>query len=68
MSFGEGIKAFNWITARIDQVSNFIQRKGRQNEVSKINKAVDGNDDVALADKLQRIKAKADARKDARDS
>lgn len=62
MSLGDGLKAFNWVTDRLDQVSKFFKKKGRENEVDKINKSVDsGNDDV-IADKLRAIKKSRDSR------
>lgn len=61
MSLGDGLKAFNWITDRIDQASAWFKKKARQNEVDKINKAVDTGDDATIANELLKLrKAKED--------
>lgn len=61
MRLGDGLKAFNWVTDRIDQASAWIKKKVRQNEVNKINKAVDTGDDATIANELLKLrKAKED--------
>lgn len=64
MSFGEGIKAFNWVTDRIDQISKFFTKKGRENEINKINDAVDTGDNKSIGNIVSGIKVNRDKRKD----
>ena len=60
----EGLRAFNWITDRIDQASKFLKKKGRINEVNKIESAVDGGDDKSVNSVLRHIvKESSDRRK-----
>lgn len=56
MRLGDGLKAFNWVTDRIDQASAWIKKKVRQNEVNKINKAVDTGDDATIANELLKLR------------
>ncbi len=64
MSLGEGLKAFNWLTARIDQLSKFIKKKVRRDNVQGMEKDVTDNDNTAINKRVSLLKQKAKNRDD----
>lgn len=66
MGLKEGLKAFNWVTDRIDQASKWIKGKIRRTDVQKMDNAIDSGDSTTVNAKLDRLhkdsKNKADSR------
>lgn len=61
-TIGDGLNVMAWITKRIDQVSAWSKKKGRQNEVKKIDSAVDSHIDKRVNDILREIRSKREGR------
>lgn len=51
----DGLKIGAWVTDRIDQVSMWITKKVRINEVNSIDSCVDSGNDRGVNDRLQNI-------------
>lgn len=65
MALGEGLKAFNWITDRIDQVSKWLGRKKRRENVQGMEKDVADGNNTAINKRVSDLKQKAKNRDDA---
>lgn len=52
---GEGLKAFNWATERIDMALKWLKKKGRENEIKSIDKAIANNDAKSVERIVRRI-------------
>lgn len=61
-TLGDGLNVMAWITKRIDQVSAWAKKRGRENEVKKIDNAVDSHIDKRVNDILREINAKRERR------
>ena len=57
-TLGDGLSAFNWVTKRIDQVSNWIKSKKRREDVQKMDNALSNDNDAIINDKLSKLKQK----------
>jgi len=58
----DGLKVTAWITDRIDQVAKYFKKKGRVNEVNKIDSSVDSRDTKSVNNILRGIKKKSEDR------
>jgi len=65
-TFGEGLKSFNWITDRIEQVSKWIKGNKRRKDVQKMDDALSDNNDGVINDKLSALKRKVKNRDDSK--
>lgn len=63
-TIGEGFKAFNWITDRISQVSNWLKKKNRRDNVQGMEKDVVDNNNSAINKRMSELKQKAKNRDD----
>ena len=61
---GEGLKAFNWITERVGQFSNWLKKKNRRDDVQSMEKDVLSDDNVAINKRVSALKRKVKNRKD----
>lgn len=63
-TWGEGLKAFNWITDRITQVSNWLKARTRRKDVQTMDDAIDRGDNDVVNRKLQDLARKSKNRTD----
>lgn len=62
----DGLSIAKWLTERIDQVSNFFKRKNRNDEVKRINDAIDSGNAARIADIVQKLRESREKRKNER--
>jgi hypothetical protein len=65
MSVKEGLKAFNWVTDRVDQVSAWLKKKVRSGKVESIDRAIDNRDVKSINRIVQSIEKTRDKRTNA---
>lgn len=65
-TFGEGLKAFNWITERITQISNWLKARTRRKDVQTMDDAIDDGDDKIINKKLTELEEKVKNREDSK--
>jgi len=58
----DALKAFNWVTGRIDSAAKWIKKNARKNEINKIDNAVDSGNDVDIAARLRKLKKSTEDR------
>jgi hypothetical protein len=66
MGLNEWLKAFNWVTDRIGQFSNWLKKKNRRNNVQSMEKDVATDNNVAINKRVSELRKKAKDREDSR--
>lgn len=54
-TLGEGLRAFNWATERIEMACKWLKKNGRENEIERIDKAIANNDAKSIERIVRKI-------------